>query len=239
MQINHNSDRFKVLSELLEGDFYWDTSTRLQYATDASAYREIPDAVALPKSKSDLSHLIKFAVKYKTPLVPRTAGTSLAGQVVGRGIIVDLSRYWGKILELNVDEKWVRVEPGVILDELNLYLKPYGLFFGPETSTSNRCMIGGMVGNNSCGAHSIVYGSTREHTISLKMMLDEGKEYEFGPLSVDEFNQKLKFESREGDVYRHIHSLLSIKENQEEIVNQYHDPRIKRRNTGYALDLLL
>lgn len=239
MQINHNSDRFKALSELLDGDFYWDTSTRLQYATDASAYREIPDAVALPKSKSDLSHLIKFAVKYKTPLVPRTAGTSLAGQVVGRGIIVDLSRYWGKILELNVDEKWVRVEPGVILDELNLYLKPYGLFFGPETSTSNRCMIGGMVGNNSCGAHSIVYGSTREHTISLKMMLDEGKEYEFGPLSVDEFNQKLKFESREGDVYRHIHSLLSIKENQEEIVNQYPDPRIKRRNTGYALDLLL
>ena len=239
MKISHNIKRFKTLSEKLDGDLFWDLSARLQYATDASAYREIPDAVALPRSKSDLKELISYAIKYKTPLIPRTAGTSLAGQVVGRGIIIDLSRYWGEILELNVDEKWVRVQPGVVLDELNLFLKPHGLFFGPETSTSNRCMIGGMVGNNSCGAHSIIYGSTRDHTISVKMLLDDGEEYEFGPLTKEEFQRKQDLNNKEGEIYRHIYSVLSNKDIQKEIFEQYPDQRIKRRNTGYALDLLL
>ena len=99
-----------------------------------------------------------------TSLIPRTAGTSLAGQVVGNGIVVDVSRTFTQILELNTEESWVRVQPGVIRDELNIFLKPHGLYFGPETSTANRAMIGGMVGNNSCGSNSIVYRSTREHT---------------------------------------------------------------------------
>src|SRR6185369_8757749 len=107
-------------------------------------------AVAVPRSENDIKKLIAFAHKHKTSLIPRTAGTSLAGQVVGSGIIVDVSKYFTGILELNEQQKWVRVQPGVIRDELNLYLKPYNLFFGPETSTANRAMIGGMVGNNSC-----------------------------------------------------------------------------------------
>lgn len=239
MKSNNRVSIFNELKNQLEGDFCWDTSSLIQYSTDASAYRERPDAVALPKSKGDIEKLISFAKKHKIPLIPRTAGTSLAGQVVGKGIVVDISRYWGNIIEVNKNEHWVRVEPGVILDELNLYLKPYELFFGPETSTSNRCMIAGMVGNNSCGSHSILYGSTRDHTISVKMLLDDGKEYEFAPLSKNEFNDKLRLQNKEGDLYRFMSEKLSKQDIQSEIVKQFPEPSIKRRNNGYALDLLI
>lgn len=239
MKSSQLSKYFKRLSESLDGSLMWDIPSRLQYATDASAYREVPEAVALPKTKDDLKKLIAFAVAHGIPIIPRAAGTSLAGQVVGKGIVVDMSRYWGRIIELNKDEHWVRVEPGVILDELNLFLKPHGLFFGPETSTSNRCMMTGMVGNNSCGAHSIIYGSTRDHTIAVKMLLDDGNEYEFAPVSKVEFQEKLKLKNREGDIYRKLFEILSVSENREEIISQSPDPSIKRRNTGYALDLLI
>lgn len=239
MKIDHKNVRLNELKAQMDGELMWDKSSRLQYATDASAYREVPDAVALPKTKNDLVKLVEFAKKYNIPLIPRAAGTSLAGQVVGKGIVVDISRYWGQILEVNSYEHWVRVEPGVILDELNMHVKPFGLYFGPETSTSNRCMIAGMVGNNSCGAHSIIYGSTRDHTKSVKMILDDGNEYEFGELSQNEFQNKLKQNNREGDVYRQVYSMLSDAENRNEIVSQFPDENIKRRNTGYALDLLI
>src|SRR4029077_4909288 len=161
------TQNFSQLSEGLEGELYTDETTRILYATDASAYREMPQAVAVPKSVNDLKKLISFARENQTSLIPRTAGTSLAGQVVGKGIIVDVSKYFTKILEFNQEENWVRVQPGVVRDELNLFLKPNGLLFGPETSTANRAMIGGMVGNNSCGSNSVVYGSTREHVLEI------------------------------------------------------------------------
>ncbi|MDY0281635.1 MAG: FAD-linked oxidase C-terminal domain-containing protein, partial [Salinivirgaceae bacterium] len=183
--------------------------------------------------------LIDFARKMKISLIPRTAGTSLAGQVVGDGIIVDVSRYMTRILELNVEEHWVRVQPGVVLDELNNFLQPYGLFFGPETSTSNRCMIGGMVGNNACGAHSLVYGSTRNHTLEIKTLLSDGSEAIFGRLSNEGFLSKCTLNSLEGQIYRSIQEILQNPENQQEIRAQYPDPEVERRNTGYALDLLL
>ena len=145
------NNRLQVLASQLEGEFFFDNTMRILYATDASAYREMPLAVCIPKSKSDLLQLIQFARTEKTSLIPRTAGTSLAGQVVGNGIIVDVSKHFTQILEINTQENWVRVQPGVVRDELNMFLKPHGLFFGPETSTANRAMIGGMVGNNSCG----------------------------------------------------------------------------------------
>ena len=123
-------------------------------------------------------------------MIPRTAGTSLAGQVVGSGIIVDVSKHFTQILELNKEENWVRVQPGVIRDELNMFLNPHGLFFGPETSTANRAMIGGMVGNNSCGSNSIVYRSTREHLLEVKALLSDGSEAEFKSVDIDEFHAK-------------------------------------------------
>src|SRR3954470_11202815 len=130
-------EKLQVLASELDGELYDDVMMRTLYATDASAYREMPLAVAVPASIDDLKKLIEFANKQQTSVIPRTAGTSLAGQVVGNGIVVDVSKHFTKILELNTEEKWVRVQPGVVRDELNMYLKPYGLFFGPETSTAN------------------------------------------------------------------------------------------------------
>src|SRR6056297_1722340 len=233
------SESFHNLENSLEGDLYTNKKHRLLYATDASAYREIPAAVARPKNAGDITQLIQFANKENYSLIPRTAGTTLAGQVVGGGIVADVSKYMTGILEINTKENWVRVQPGVILDELNLFLKDYGLFFGPETSTSNRCMIGGMVGNNACGAHSILYGSTRNHVLSVKGFLSDGSEVEFGPLTQSEFEEKCRGDSLENKIYRNIREILSNPENQNEIEREYPDKSIYRRNTGYAIDLLM
>lgn len=227
------------LAAELEGDCYTDKMMRILYATDASAYSEMPLAVIIPRSVTDIKKLIEFASRENTSLIPRTAGTSLAGQVVGSGIIVDVSKYFNKILELNIAEGWVRVEPGVVRDELNLFLNQYGLFFGPETSTSNRAMIGGMVGNNSCGSNSIVYKSTREHTLELKVLLSDGSEAEFKTLSFDEFIEKCSGAGLEASLYRSIRSQLSNYENQLEIRKEFPKKSIERRNTGYAIDQLL
>lgn len=233
----HN--KLNELASDLNGDLYTDKKTRILYATDASAYRELPLAVARPKNKEDLIKLVSFANQSKTSLIPRTAGTSLAGQVVGNGIVVDVSKYFTEILELNQKERWVRVQPGVILDELNQFLKPYGLFFGPETSTASRCMIGGMVGNNACGSHSIIYGTTRHHTLATKVILSDGNEVEFKSLNKNEFENKLQGDFLENEIYKHINHILADPENQDEIRKEYPHKSIYRRNTGYAIDLLL
>ncbi|MGC9345140.1 MAG: FAD-binding oxidoreductase, partial [Bacteroidales bacterium] len=170
---------------------------------------------------------------------PRGAGTSLAGQVVGNGLVVDVSRYLNKILEINEKEQWVRVQPGVVLDELNVHLEKTGLFFAPETSTSNRCVIGGMIGNNSSGLHSLIYGTTREHLLSVKCILSDGSEAEFGPLSRQEFEEKCKLNNLEGKIYREFNELLSKPGNRKKIIEEYPDPSVVRRNTGYALDVLM
>ncbi|MFH1937368.1 MAG: FAD-binding and (Fe-S)-binding domain-containing protein, partial [Bacteroidota bacterium] len=227
------------LAAEMAGDLQCDQVNRLLYATDASAYREIPLAVARPRNQEDIRKLILFAREHNLSLIPRTAGTSLAGQVVGPGIVVDVSRYMNRILELNAEEHWIRVEPGVILDELNQFVAPYGLFFGPETSTSSRCMIGGMVGNNSCGAHSILYGSTRDHLLSVKALLSDGSEVVFRALSTAEVEEKCKLPTLEGMIYKSLLDMLSDPHNQENIRREYPDHSIHRRNTGYAIDLLL
>ncbi len=231
--------RLKELSAQLEGELYADDTMKILYATDASAYREMPLAVAIPKSVLDLKKLIAFAKTNHTSLIPRTAGTSLAGQVVGNGIIVDVSKNFTQIIELNKEKNWVRVEPGVIRDELNLFLKPHGLFFGPETSTANRAMMGGMVGNNSCGSNSIVYRSTREHLLEVKTLLSDGSETVFKALGIEEFHEKCESNNLEGNIYKTVRSLLSNYENQVEIKNQFPKKTVERRNTGYAVDVLL
>jgi FAD/FMN-containing dehydrogenase/Fe-S oxidoreductase len=231
--------KLQQLAKRLEGELYLDNTMRTLYATDASAYREMPLAVAVPKSVDDLKKLIAFAGVEKTSLIPRTAGTSLAGQVVGNGIIVDVSKNFTAILELNVQEKWVRVQPGVIRDELNMFLKPHGLFFGPETSTANRAMIGGMVGNNSCGSNSVVYRSTREHLLEVKALLSDGSEATFKSLNIDDFHQKCEGNTLEANIYKTTRSLLSNYDAQVEIRNQFPKKSIERRNTGYAVDVLL
>ncbi|HSJ69171.1 MAG TPA: FAD-binding oxidoreductase, partial [Anditalea sp.] len=227
------------LATQLEGELKYDSLTKTLYATDASVYREMPLAVALPRSEADLKKLIQFARENKTSLIPRTAGTSLAGQCVGNGIVVDVSKHFTKILEFNKDEKWVRVQPGVVRDELNTFLKPHGLFFSPITSTANRAMIGGMVGNNSCGTTSIVYGTTREKVIKLDVLLSDGSNAVFEELTKAEFESKCKSDSFEGKLYRQVKEELSDPNNQKNINEHFPKKSIHRRNTGYAVDYLL
>ena len=232
-------EALKQLEKQLQGDLFTDNTTRTLYATDASAYREMPLAVAIPKSVTDLKTLIAFAKQNKTSLIPRTAGTSLAGQVVGNGIVVDVSKNFTAILELNAEEHWVKVQPGVIRDELNIFLNPHGLFFGPETSTANRAMIGGMVGNNSCGSNSVVYRSTREHLLEVKALLSDGSEAIFNAISIDNFHSKCEGNTLEASIYKKVRSLLSNHNNQEEIRREFPKKSVERRNTGYAIDVLL
>ena len=232
-------NNIEALGQLLEGEFYSDNTHLTLYSTDASAYKEKPVAVTVPKTVEDLKNIISYARKSKIPVIPRTAGTSLGGQVVGNGIIVDMSKYWRNILELNVEEKWVRVQPGVNLDELNKYLKPYKLFFGPETSTSNRCMIGGMVGNNSCGSHSVIYGTTRDHVLEIKAILSDGSDVEFKALTNAEFSEKCKLNTLEGKLHRHLYDMLSKPDVQTEVRNEFPKPTVRRRNNGYAIDEML
>lgn len=230
------------LAASLDGDLHVDEATRLLYATDASVYQELPTAVAYPRHEEDLRRLIRFAARHgAASIIPRAAGTSLAGQVVGDGIVVDVSRYLTRILQIDPEQHWVRVEPGVIRDELNRALAPHGLMFAPETSTANRAMLGGMLGNNSCGANSIVYGSTREHTRAVRAILSDGETAVFEPLSRREFEARCagppnRLETR---LYRHIRDLLGDPDHRASISRGFPNPAIHRRNTGYALDLLM
>ena len=231
-----------ILEHSLEGTLHSDQTLRTLYATDASAYREMPLAVAIPKTKEDIRKIINFSREHQISIVPRAAGTSLAGQVVGNGIIVDISKNFTKIVEVNKDAHYVILEPGVIRDDLNHHLKQFGLFYGPETSTSNRCMIGGMIGNNACGARSIVYGSAREHLISIKGFLADGNEVEFGSLTEQEFEDKCAGKngigSLEQSIYQQAKTLLGNQANRKLFDDHYPKKTIPRRNTGYALDLL-
>ncbi|MEY8849076.1 FAD-binding and (Fe-S)-binding domain-containing protein [Psychroserpens sp. XS_ASV72] len=227
------------LSLKLEGELYFDDLLKAVYATDASVYRMLPLAVALPKNENDIKTLIDFATANNTSLVPRAAGTSLAGQCVGKGIVVDISKYFNKILHIDEKAQTVTVQPGVVRDELNNFLKPFGLFFGPNTSTSNRCMIGGMVGNNSSGTTSIRYGVTRDKVIGLEAILSDGSSAVFTAISKSEFDSKKQLDSLEGKIYKTIYDELISKENQASIRNGFPKPEIHRRNTGYAIDELI
>ncbi|TAE75748.1 MAG: FAD-binding oxidoreductase [Bacteroidetes bacterium] len=232
-------NNFTTLKKNIQGEFYDNETYRILYSTDASAYQEMPMAVCLPKNEKDIQTLIQFAKENKIGLIPRTAGTSLAGQVVGNGIVVDVSKYFNQILEINEKEKWVRVQMGVVRDELNRALKQHNLMFAPETSTANRAMIGGMIGNNSCGSNSIIYGSTREHILELKGFLSDGENIAFSKISKENFENKIKKDDLEGKIYKTIQNILTDKDNQTEIRKEFPKPNIPRRNTGYALDLLL
>ena len=206
---------------------YTDSIHKIAYSTDASAYREVPRGVAYPESVEDIRELIRIARERGTCLIPRAGGTSIAGQVVGNGIVVDISRHFNHILEINPDERWARVEPGVVRDELNIALKPYGLFFSPETSTSNRCCIGGMVGNNSCGTHSLIYGSTRHHVLKIKGLLADGSFFD-----TDERGEG----ALERSIYAQLEGWRSDPAVRGLIEANFPDRSLRRRSCGYAID---
>ena len=231
---------FARLARALEGELSTGRALRLLYATDASEYQEMPAAVALPRSEADVRALLAFAREHGLGLIPRTAGTSLAGQVVGSGIVVDLGRHLNRIIATDPARRRVRVQPGVVRNELNLALQPHGLLFGPETSTANRAMLGGMVGNNSCGSNSIVYGSTRDHLVSARGFLSDGSEVTFGPLTHAEFDAKCAgADTLETRIYRTVRELLGDAANRALIRDNFPKAAVTRRNTGYALDQLM
>ncbi|WP_317666426.1 FAD-binding oxidoreductase [Sphingobacterium sp. UGAL515B_05] len=238
-----DQNQLALLASQLKGELFYTNETKdqtmlLAYSTDASVYQEKPLAVAIPADIDDIKKLIDFAQQHRMTIIPRTAGTSLAGQVVGHGIIMDISRHFNGIIELNIEEQWVRVQPGVIRDDLNSYLKPFGLMFGPETSTASRAMVGGMIGNNSSGLHSIVWGDTRHNLISANVLLDDCSEVTFEALDEAAYFKKLLLAGREGDIYRNMNELLTDPQHLSAIEAGYPKRSITRRNTGYALDIL-
>ncbi len=206
-----------------------DSLHKIAYSTDASIYREVPRGVAYPESTQDIVELLNEARRLNTCLIPRAAGTSVAGQVVGKGIVVDI-KGWNKILEVNPQERWARVQPGVVRDELNLALKPYGLHFSPETSTSNRCCIGGMFGNNSCGTHSLIYGSTRHHVLSCKGVLSDGSEFDTEQAAARDANPLLDA------ILKQLEAWASDVRTRAQIEDNYPDKALQRRSCGYAID---
>ncbi len=225
------------LENAIQGELDLGNLAQIAYATDASVYRMKPLGVVFPKTTEDIVEVVKFASKHQTPIIPRTAGTSLAGQAIGHGLVVDVSKHMTQILEVNEAEKWVDVEPGVIRDVLNSSLRDQGLFFGPNTSTSSRCMIGGMVGNNSSGTTSIKYGTTRDKVLEVEAVLADGSLVTFG--AVSDVQQKIGENDPGFELSRTIIELLEPLEVRNEIRAQYPKKTITRRNTGYALDVLI
>src|SRR3990170_1143818 len=220
------------LKKRIEGEVRFDRYSRLLYSTDASIYEIEPVGVVLPRHKGDVQAVIEVANQFNVPVLPRGGGTSLAGQTVGYAIVLDFSKYMNRVLEVNREELWCRVEPGLVQDELNAHVGPMGLLFGPDTSTSNRATIGGMIGNNSAGAHSIAYGKTIDHVIELTVLLADGSLVVLKDLAPSALQEKTKRNGLEGEIYREVVRLADL--NREEILARY--PKIMRRVSGYNLD---
>ncbi len=205
--------------------------------TDASIFEIEPKSVIYPISRDNLIENIGQFILNKQAFTMRAGGTSIAGQAIGKGILVDISKHLTNIIEFRECKKEIEVEPGVIQDDLNAFLSPYHLKFAPDTSTSNRAMIGGMIGNNSCGAYSVFYGTTREHVKSVKVILSDGNLVEFKELNKKKLNEKLSLKTLEGSIYRFVVNLLNG--HKAEILEAFPDENLIRRNTGYALDELI
>ncbi len=232
---DHSGPLRELAAELqaqLEGEVRFDETSRLLYATDASIYQIIPHGVVLPRHEADVVAAVRLAAKHSVPLLPRGSGTSLAGQSVGAALVLDFTKYMAGVLEVNPEERWVRVQPGVILDELNALLKPHGLRFAPDVATSNRASVGGMMGNNSSGAHSILYGKTVDHVLEQRVVLSDGSVATFGEVTPEEWRRRGEGETLEAGIYREVDRLC--REHAEEVDRRF--PRIMRRVGGYNLD---
>jgi len=202
------------------------------YATDASVYQMLPLAVALPRQAEDVVTAMRVAADHGVAVLPRGGGTSLAGQTVARALVLDFSKYMNQVLELNEEERWVRVQPGLVRDELNAFLAPYGLHFAPDPATSSRANVGGMVGNNSSGTKSILYGKTVDHVLEMRALLADGTELHLEPLSAEAYAAKADQPGREGEIYRRFRELIT--DNRQEIIDRF--PKVMRRVGGYNLD---
>ncbi|MDA7977682.1 MAG: FAD-binding protein [Pirellulales bacterium] len=220
------------LTRQLSCDVLTQAFHRALYSTDASLYQIQPVAVVIPKTWEDVSKTIAVAAEHGIPLLPRGGGTSLSGQTVGPGIVIDFSKHLNRIIELDPDQATARVQPGVVLDQLNAAAAKHGLQFGPDVATSNRANLGGMIGNNSAGSRSIVHGKTVDHVIELDVLLADGSAARLGPLTASQLVEKQRGDGRKANIYRQIERIVTA--NRDEIIARF--PKVLRRVGGYNLD---
>src|SRR3989440_1376607 len=220
-----NQDLYRSLKSRVSGEVRFDRASRLMYSTDASIYEIEPIGVVIPRTHEDVFATVETAREFKVPVLPRGAGTSLAGQTVGDAVVIDMSKCLNRVLEVNTDERWAVVEPGVVQEQLNLHLRPMGFLFGPDTSTANRATLGGMMGNNSAGSHSIVYGKTIDHILEMDVVLSSGEGRTLREMKCEEAARRGGLEARIAEI---------VRDNRDEIERRY--PKIMRRVSGYNLD---
>ena len=232
MSLQVRDELAEALRYAIKGEVRFDDVSRMLYRTDASIYEIEPLGLVVPIDEDDVVAAIKIAAQRGVPILPRGGGTSLAGQSVGAAVHLDFSKYMNRILEFDLEQRWIWVQPGLVLDELNAYLQPHGLIFAPDVSTSSRANIGGMIGNNSCGAHSIIYGKTIDHVQELKVILADGSSTVFGPVDEDEYLRRAARDDLEGQIYREIRRIAL--EREEQIRAGF--PQVMRRVSGYNLD---
>ena len=222
----------RALATEFAGEVHFDKVSRALYSTDASVYQIEPLGVVVPRSRHDLIRLVTICAEFHCPITMRGGGTSQAGQAIGPGLVVDTSKYLRTILDLNVEERWARVEPGLVLDELNAQLRPHGLRFAPDVSTASRASVGGMMSNNSSGARSVIYGKTIDHVLEQEVVLSNGSVVHFGPIDAETLARKRAERSLEGDCYRVVSDIAA--RHRDEIERRF--PRVLRRVGGYNLD---
>lgn len=222
----------QALREALRGEVSFDLVTRGINATDASHYQIFPQCVVVPRDEADCRRAVEIAGRFGVPIVPRGGATALSGQTFGTGMVLDVSKYMDQVLEVNAEERWARVEPGAIRDRINAELKPLGLQFAPDPATGNRATVGGMIGNNSSGTRSIVYGKTIDHVLSCKVVLADGTVLELESLDDEQWAQRATADTREGQIYREFGAIID--RHRDEIRRRY--PNLLRRVAGYNLD---
>jgi FAD/FMN-containing dehydrogenase/Fe-S oxidoreductase len=226
---------YEELRRVIEGEVRFDPHSKVLYSTDASMYQIEPIGIVIPRHMGDVVATVDIARRHQVPVLPRGGGTSLAGQTVGHAVVLDFSKYMHRILEVNTDEGWVRLQPGVVQDELNAHVRPMGYLLGPDTSTSNRATLGGMIGNNSAGSHSIAYGKTIDHVLELSVVLADASTTVFKSLDKGAVEAKSHGEAFEHHIYREVKRIVDA--NRDEIQRRY--PTIQRRVSGYNLDALV
>ena len=232
------SERAELAEELrkrVSGEVRFDPFSRVLYSTDASIYQMEPVGVVIPRNEEDVQAVVEIARDNRVPVLPRAGGTGLAGQSVNHAIVMDFSKYLNQVVELNREESWVKVQPGIVLDQLNRYLAAHGLQYAPDPTTSNRACVGGGIGNNTCGAHSVIYGKTLDHIMEVDVVLSDATRAHFETLEPHELEARLRGEGLESDIYRGV--LQIARENLTEIETRY--PKIMRRVSGYNLDSFL
>ena len=222
----------RQLSRRIEGEVRDDAISRALYSTDASIYEAMPLAVVIPRHAADVRAVVEFAAEHGLPVLPRGAGTSLEGQTVNEAVVIDCSPHLNEILEVNHEEKWARVQPGVVQDGLRRHVAQWGLEFGPDTATGSHATLGGMIGNNSAGSHSIVYGKTIDHVLELRCLLADGTEVILENLDEAGLQAKQRLDGIEGRLYRSV--AATVERHRDEVLSRY--PKIMRHVCGYSLD---